>query len=266
MKYTINQMAKLLATTTHKLRYYQKIGIIKPQIEASTGYRFYSVLDTRRFNLACIYCKLGFSIQESLKLLSIKTKDEVIEDLIEQKSKIKKELLFKELCLEHIEDMERYLHNINNSLNNVIIIERDEMIRVEFSKEEIINKDKKILKFRDLLVEYSPLIEWASRIPNDVVYENSPLTYYYGINIKSSYVKKLGLEIENYTVLPAGKYLCTTFIKSNRKPFEIETLDSIKKYIDEKNLNIDSDAFSSCFHSTIVENDYNNYHFIIMKL
>ena len=51
MRYTISEMASLLGVTTHTLRYYEKMGLIRPEVNEDTGYRYYTVTDTRRFNL-----------------------------------------------------------------------------------------------------------------------------------------------------------------------------------------------------------------------
>ena len=50
MRYTISEMAALLGVTTHTLRYYEKMGLIQPEVNRETGYRYYTVTDTRRFN------------------------------------------------------------------------------------------------------------------------------------------------------------------------------------------------------------------------
>lgn len=55
MRYTISEMAALLGVTTHTLRYYEKMGLIQPEVNRETGYRYYTVTDTRRFNL-CRSC------------------------------------------------------------------------------------------------------------------------------------------------------------------------------------------------------------------
>ena len=52
MRYTISEMASLLGVTTHTLRYYEKMGLIHPEVNEDTGYRYYTVTDTRRFNCA----------------------------------------------------------------------------------------------------------------------------------------------------------------------------------------------------------------------
>lgn len=40
MRYTISEMAALLGVTTHTLRYYEKMGLIQPEVNRETGYRF----------------------------------------------------------------------------------------------------------------------------------------------------------------------------------------------------------------------------------
>ena len=43
MRYTISEMASLLGVTTHTLRYYEKMGLIRPEVNEETGYRYYTV-------------------------------------------------------------------------------------------------------------------------------------------------------------------------------------------------------------------------------
>ena len=61
MRYTISEMAALLGVTTHTLRYYEKMGLIQPEVNRETGYRYYTVTDTRRFNLCRELRAAGFS-------------------------------------------------------------------------------------------------------------------------------------------------------------------------------------------------------------
>jgi len=48
MRYTISEMAVLLGVTTHTLRYYEKMGLIQPEVNRETGYRYYTAPATRR--------------------------------------------------------------------------------------------------------------------------------------------------------------------------------------------------------------------------
>ena len=64
MHYTISEMAALLGVTTHTLRYYEKMGLIQPEVNRETGYRYYTVTDTRRFNLCRELRAAGFTLEE----------------------------------------------------------------------------------------------------------------------------------------------------------------------------------------------------------
>lgn len=69
MKYTIGEMSQLLGVTPHMLRYYEKVGIIRPETNNATGYRYYSVVDTRRFNLSRALFSSGISLERCSEIL-----------------------------------------------------------------------------------------------------------------------------------------------------------------------------------------------------
>ena len=69
MRYTISEMASLLGVTTHTLRYYEKMGLIHPEVNEDTGYRYYTVTDTRRFNLCRELRAAELSLEECRELI-----------------------------------------------------------------------------------------------------------------------------------------------------------------------------------------------------
>ncbi|NLC95951.1 MAG: MerR family transcriptional regulator [Erysipelotrichaceae bacterium] len=266
MKYSIKQMALLLGTTTYKLRYYQKLGIIKPIVDENTGYRYYSVLDTRRFNMACNYSNLGFSLQETLDILSSFDYDYINSNFTKKTEEIKKEIIYKELCLSYIDETKLELKYMSANINKVIIVHQEEYARLEFSKGEIINSDKKILEKRDELMKYSPLVKWVSRISKDSINDLQDIEYFYGLNIKTKDAKELGIDIEGFTIIPDGKYLYTVFKKNTRDDFDKQTLTVIQDYLKENNINNINDAYSTCIFSTTENEDYVNFHNILLKI
>lgn len=62
-------MSQLLGVTPHMLRYYEKVGIIRPETNNATGYRYYSVVDTRRFNLSRALFSSGISLERCSEIL-----------------------------------------------------------------------------------------------------------------------------------------------------------------------------------------------------
>ncbi len=267
MKYTIKEISDLLGVTTHKLRYYEKIGIIQPEVNEQTGYRYFSVIDTRRFNLARLYRGMGFSVEECLSLLGNMKSIDIIEAIDNRRNELKKEVLFKMLCVDDMEHYTSFLKSIPELIDSVSIIELERHIRLEFSDNEKIVRDKKTLRLRDELLEYTPLIRWVSRIPKETLEKRSgDLHYHYGINMRFKNAVELGLNVDNYQEVEAGKYLITVFKKNNNPNFGWETLTLIQDYLKKYNITEFGDGFSSCIHSTAMDEVYSNYHYLIVKI
>lgn len=267
MKYTIKEMADLLAVTTHKLRYYEKIGIIKPEVNEETGYRYFSVIDTRRFNLARLYRGMDFSVEECLDLLSNHDSKDIISSIQNQRQKLIDEVYFKHLCIDEMERYSQFLLDIPGLLNTVKEVELESYIRIEFSDNEKITKDKTVLTIRDHVVEYAPLVRWVSRIPRSTLERTSGyLEYHYGVNMSLKNATMLGLNLNNFEVVTGGKYLITVFKKNNDPNFGWETLTLMQSYLKEHGIENYDFGLSSCIHSTIEDGIMVNYHYLAVKI
>lgn len=267
MKYTIKEISDLLAVTTHKLRYYEKNGIIEPEVNESTGYRYYSVIDTRRFNLARLYRGMGFTVDECLKLLGNVSSEQIIEDIDMQKENLKKEVKFKKLCINEMENYANFLKKMPELMDCVAEIELEDYIRVEFSDNEKITKDQTIIERRDAILEYTPLIRWVSRIPRKTLGKQSGfLKYHYGVNMSLRNAKKLGINCARYDIIPGGKYLITVFKKNESPTFGWETLSMIQDYLSTHDISNYGDGLSSCIHSNQSDGKYFNYHYLMVKI
>lgn len=267
MRYSIKQMANLLGTTTHKLRYYQKLDIISPVSDIQNGYRYYSVLDTRRFNLACMYTDLGFSLNETVKILKHSKSDELIEKLNLQKEVIAKEILFKQLCLEKIDEFNRFFSIFDRLKNEVIEIELDDILRLEFSNQEIIEQNEHLIHLRNEVLKYSPLVQWVSRIPSPIVdLKEGELEYHFGLNINYQHALKLNLDVTQFQMIPKGKYLITIYEKKNRDPFGFDSFHRLQDYLKKHGISSHLDCYSSIVHSIAHNDHYLNYHYLLLKL
>lgn len=267
MKYSINQMANLLGITTHKLRHYQKMGIIKPEIDKNTNYRYFSVLDTRRFNLACFYSSLGYSLNEIVNLLNNQKIEKIVDSLNLTKQQINQEILLKQLSIKRIEELENELINLEKDLGKVKKIQLETQVRLEVSNQENPNKYKNLQQQKNTLLKYSPLIQWVSRIPNDILKNpEQELKYHYGINMKLKDAKALNIDIQDLDIIEKGEYLYTVFVKNSRDDFSWDTLKNLFQYLKDNNIKEFKDAYSSCIHSRIKDGDYENFHYILLKL
>ena len=69
MEYSIQEMSKLAGVTTRALRWYDKIGLLKPSRTSESGYRYYGPAEVDRLQDILYYRALGVElarIRESL--------------------------------------------------------------------------------------------------------------------------------------------------------------------------------------------------------
>lgn len=80
--YSISLLAKLVGLSRTTLLYYDSVGLLKPSVRTSAGYRQYSEEDKRRLEQICTYRQLGLPLNEIKKLLGLKGNDitRILED------------------------------------------------------------------------------------------------------------------------------------------------------------------------------------------
>lgn len=62
MEYTVGQLAKLAGVTTRALRYYDRIGLLKPEAKSGAGYRVYGEAQVDRLQQILFYRELGVEL------------------------------------------------------------------------------------------------------------------------------------------------------------------------------------------------------------
>ena len=70
MKYRISEVAKLLDLSSEAIRYYETKGIIQPERDEETGYRYYGGWDIHMLIRARTYRQLGYTLDETADLLN----------------------------------------------------------------------------------------------------------------------------------------------------------------------------------------------------
>jgi DNA-binding transcriptional MerR regulator len=112
-KLTIGQMARVNGVSEQTLRYYDKIGLLKPvEVDKSTGYRFYSIKQSARLDMIQYMQSLGMSLNDisnQLKNCDVKLIKHVLEQKKLQIDKQIESLQYQKIALQHaVENYERY--------------------------------------------------------------------------------------------------------------------------------------------------------------
>ncbi|CEQ29991.1 transcriptional regulator [[Clostridium] sordellii] len=210
MKLSIGEVSKIFNISKETLRYYDKIGILKPEVNSQNGYRYYLFKHLEKLSLILGIKLLGISLADIKQTIGS-------EDLNEYKNLVSKQeeiLKIKKKELEHLE------YNLNKSkkiLNTVTNFKNE----YNFENLKISNQNCSLyaLDMKKLLSSNICPIGTMS-LEKELSYLNEEIndTYIYLYNI-----------IENTNVYENENLL---FIKENPKNIEI-----LKKYLNNEDIN-----------------------------
>lgn len=91
-KLSISEMAQIHDITRQTLIYYDKIGLFKPDIIESNGYRYYSTTQIPQLREICFLRSIGMSLDDIRKNNAYNNSTTTIELLESQSSKLQKEI------------------------------------------------------------------------------------------------------------------------------------------------------------------------------
>lgn len=143
-------MSKLNNISIQTLRYYDKIGLLKPKvISEKSQYRYYSIEQFFQMDVIKYYKTLGLSLNEIKKLMGRSTSMEEKLDMISfQQEVLENKLLEMEIIKNHLEYMK-------NTVSSIIEYETDKIFIKYNEKREYIS----MIAFQPLLMNWKLIIE-----------------------------------------------------------------------------------------------------------
>ena len=111
--FKIGEISKLYGIGVDSIRYYEEIGIIKPQ-RSESGYRYYSIHDIWRLNVIRDLRSIGFTMEQIREYLDHHTVLSSISMLEDEKDAIAKQIQYLQKLQKNVEHR---LHNIHSALS-----------------------------------------------------------------------------------------------------------------------------------------------------
>ena len=226
MRYTISEMAALLGVTTHTLRYYEKMGLIQPEVNRETGYRYYTVTDTRRFNLCRELRAAGFTLEECKDFLdepSTAVTDAMLDRQIRQ---LERRQVINRMSIRFLQKTREYYHTLEQDAGRVWVQNFPEMWRLVLSQEEEARNDPALQAEKAEWLECMPAVHWVSRLPSRVMeqFRVGRNEYDYGLLVEADAARQLGLRRTDHVELVCGgDYLTTVWKKDYRGLLRVGT-------------------------------------------
>lgn len=265
--FTIKEMANQLGVTTNKLRYYESAGLIEPHTNDRTGYRYYSVLDTRRFNASRLYRAFGLSINECKELMGGLPHSELVTALERQEEAMGQKISYEMDKLLALSFWKPYISNVLLDVDRAHAINFPTVYRIVISHDEKRIRDEKREHCFQKWIDVFPITSWASRIKKEKLNNPGAIeSYDYGLIVTEPYLQKYGLYDEEFVeCIPGGTYCYTVFEKNTGEPFSTLALFTINDYLAKNDMHITGDAFSNCIYSTKRDGQITNYHYFMVK-
>ena len=230
MRYTISEMASLLGVTTHTLRYYEKMGLIRPEVNEETGYRYYTVTDTRRFNLCRELRAAELSLEECRELIGSPSVEQSDEMFARQAARLRRRQVLDELSIRFLEKMQEQYRTLEQDAGRVWVQNFPEMWRLTFSQEEEASRDRELQQEKAEWLECMPAARWVSRLPRRVMeqFRVGRNEYDYGLMMEADAARRLGLQRTRHVeVVCGGDYLVTIWKKDYRGSFGWDSLETL---------------------------------------
>lgn len=269
MKYTISEMASLLGVTTHMLRYYEKVGIIAPEVNDQTGYRYYTVLDTRRFNLSRQLFSTGIPLEACAQMMNEMSCAEATNLLLHQIETLNREKERIQISMRYLQEKIDLLPVIESEQNQIHIEHLKPMWRLNLSMMEKANNDPFLQQEKQKWLELMPATFWVSKIPHEELrrFDKGLIDYGYGLMCLEEDARKLGLRRSPYVELVSGgDYAVMYHKKADRGPWTWEDIRPMSEFLTTRGKNGFGDGFSYVVDSEKANGISVNFHKMVVKL
>lgn len=255
--YKINEISNLYNIGKDSLRYYEEIGILKPERD-SNGYRLYSIQDIWKLNVIKDLRNLSFPMEKIKDYLEDKTVKNTLDILNEEISIINKKL----------EQLKVQKSTISARIKSL----KEDASETNLEKMGIIEiDDRKVIVLNDTFnrdEEADFLIKKLQKKHEDKLYllgnnyvgitMNLSKVYEKIYNAYTSVFFVLDKDDKNYDmVIPGGKYLTLTYKGSYEKTKEF--LPKMMDYVKANNYKILSDPielYKIDVHETSIVDEY----------
>lgn len=211
--FSIGEMSKLNNISIQALRYYDKIGLLKPKIiNKKSQYRYYSIEQFLQIDVIKYYKALGLSLDEIKKLIGRNTSmEEKLKMIDVQQEILENKLLEMKKIKEHLEYMK-------NTVSSIIEYETDKIFIKHNKKREYISYDYVSSTSDELEINYRKVMPNIENKLGKLSYELSSMIFYdrdkEKIIYKNIMVSNSGEMLKNEgeaLVLPEGEYITVYF-------------------------------------------------------
>ncbi len=243
-EFSVGKFAKIIGVNAQTLRYYEKLGILKPERDAENGYRRYTDLDVRRVLYCRLYRALGFSLDEiqeyfassDLKTIGrgIRQKSQDLQQRIEELLSLKEQVDYFAAQIERIEQKPGECW---------IQTEGEDFYRLTGTRQNDLIERKEKEQAVETLQSMVPWTRMTVRIRRESLRSPQGLTFDWGLGILAKQVqgKPVEAELQRFGEYHRTAPMAVTIVRSPQKELTVREVEPLLSYVEKEGCRLAGD-------------------------
>ena len=238
-RYKIGEAAELLGITPQSIRYYESLGIIKPEKNPISGYRYYSAWDINMLIRARAYRQQGVAMNEVVDIMTNFNLVHTMNALSHKEGELRQEIADRVKLVMNVRDNYRILQDAASGRNRITFEYRPAM---HFLQTQI---------GYDIIASRKDIIgTWVQRyaafvLPGGLYKGQGKNDVAYGLFVDDSKLAEVDFKNESeIQALPSQFCLTSSFFSGSNAELKCESFQFAFDYIEEHGLTIVGDPAS----------------------
>lgn len=258
MKYTAKDVCKIYHVNRETLRYYERIGLIRPEIDESNRYRYYDDWSLNFIGECRKYRSMGLSIKDISEILEKDSLQDFTKRLELQQKEIQKQLTFYTKWSKRNEEYIQSLKRLTSLSQCCELSESEPTYFIPFRQkyDQIMNEPT--LEAMKALMEHHTFVDSVLYIPSKD-FQNYTENFYWGHAICEKWLNDLDIPTDKMMFFPKKQCICTAINAGERWGMNYHLFDHVRQYMSDHQYILDGDIFGNLLTRVHENGNYCRY-------
>lgn len=258
MKYTAKYVCQLFDINRETLRYYEKEGLITPEIDENNHYRYYDDWDINFLLEVIQYRKMGFSIEEIKQIFNEDDLDIYTNRIKNRSENLKKRIALEQMILKRNNEYMQSLEFIKPRLETYEIVYSQPQYMIPLRKNYDFIFSKESTDMFPIILNNFDFFDNTVYIPIDE-FQTQSNSYYWTFTIYKEWADALQIKTEAMKYIPSQLCIRTIIDAKERWNFGYNLFDDALKYIESNHYEVCDSIFGHLLTRIHEDNKYCRY-------
>ena len=244
MRYRVKEVSRITGIPVDTLRYFEKIGVISPEIDKNNNYRYYSAWDINFLFEYLNYRKLEYSSKDLIQYIHHASLQEQIDMIEKQCGYFEERREYYQMLYEQSRNHLNAIRDIEDRLNKIEFISMPEYKYILYRQNYYFFNSKTVSQEFKTWLGCLGLMENVVIIPKEIIDTQGDNMYFWGLMLRKDWYEKHGMQDgENTRTIESTLCIKTLVEAFEEGTFNYHLLDHAIAFIQEHNFKLSGDPF-----------------------